>query len=167
MASSLRSVEKEPPMTEHDIFLQNFLPEADGYQLPPAGYKPHLSSGGFSVHNGPFYQKLDGHDNYRGFYVLERHCNSMGIAHGGLLVSFADALLGMAVYRSTRMAPLTIRLTTDFVSSAKKGEWVEGKGTVTKVTDSVIFVNADIYIGDKTVMAAQGLFKAQQRSMKG
>ena len=154
-------------MTEHDEFLQNFPPEPDGYRLPPAGFTPHLSAGGYSRHNGPFYQKLDGRDNYRGFYVLDRHCNSMGIAHGGLLVSFADALLGMAVYRVTRKAPLTVRLTTDFTASARRGDWVEGKGQVVEVSEDVIFVSAMIYVGETTVLAAQGLFKAQARDMQG
>jgi acyl-coenzyme A thioesterase PaaI-like protein len=154
-------------MTDHDKFLENFPAEASGYRLPPPGFEPHLSAGGYSRHNGPFYQKLDGHTNYRGFYVLERHCNSMGIAHGGLLVSFADALLGMAVYRVTRRAPITVRLTSDFIASAKQGDWVEGKGTVIKADATVIFVNATIYVADKTVLTAQGVFKAQKRDMNG
>lgn len=154
-------------MTDHDKFLENFPPEPEGYKLPPPGFEPHLSAGGYSRHNGPFYQKLDGHDNYRGFYVLERHCNSMGIAHGGQLVSFADALLGMAVYRLTRRAPITVRLTSDFMASAKLGDWVEGKGTVIKADNDVVFVNAEIYVADKTVLMAQGVFKAQSRGMNG
>ena len=154
-------------MNDHDQFLQNFPPEPDGYRLPPAGFEPQLSAGGYSRHNGPFYQKLVGQENYRGFYVLDRHCNSMGIAHGGLLVSFADALLGMAVYRVTRLAPITVRLTTDFTASARRGEWVEGKGQVIDTRDDVIFVSAQIYVADNTVLSAQGVFKAQSRSMRG
>ena len=66
-------------MIDHEKFLKNFPANPDGYRLPPAGFEPHLSRAGFSNHNGPFYQKLDGHDSYRGFYVLDRHCNSMGV----------------------------------------------------------------------------------------
>jgi acyl-coenzyme A thioesterase PaaI-like protein len=153
-------------MTDHDKFLENFPAEANGYKLPPPGFEPHLSAGGYSRHNGPFYQKLEGHNNYRGFYVLERHCNSMGIAHGGLLVSFVDALLGLSVYRLTRRAPITVRLTSDFIASAKLGDWVEGKGTVIKADDEVIFVNAKVYVADKTVLTAQGVFKTQSRNIK-
>lgn len=91
----------------------------------------------------------------------------MGIAHGGLLVSFADALLAMAVYRVSRRAPITVRLTSDFIASAKLGDWVEGTSTVSKADDDVIFVKADIYVADKTVLAAQGVFKAQSRTMSG
>lgn len=154
-------------MTSRDEFLANFPPEPGGHRLPPQGFEPHLSAGGYSRHNGPFYQKLVGFDNYRGFYVLGRHCNSYGIAHGGLLVSFTDALLGLAVYRVTRQAPITVRLTSDFVASAKRGDWVEGKSVVTRAGNTVIFATANVYVEDKTVLVAQGVFKGQQRDMDG
>ena len=147
---------------DREAFLANFPPEANGYRDPPEGFEPHLSAGGYSRHNGPFYQKIVGHENYRGFYVLERHCNSMGIAHGGLLVSFADALLGMAVYRKTRLPPITIRLTTDFVAAARRGEWVEGCGWIVREEHGVVYVNADIYVADRAVLAAQGVFKGSE-----
>lgn len=147
---------------EHDAFLANFPPEPDGYRLPPEGFKPHLSASGYSRHNGPFYQKIVGYENYRGFYVLERHCNSMGIAHGGLLVSFADALLGMAVYRKTRRPPITVRLTSDFIASARRGEWVEGRGWVVREGNGVVYVNADVYVQDRAVLSAQGVFKGSE-----
>ena len=150
---------------DHDTFLTHFPPESGGYRLPPDGFEPHLSAGGYSNHNGPFYQKLVGQDNYRGFYLLDRHCNSMGIAHGGLLVSFADALLGMAVYRKMREAPITMRLTSDFIASARVGDWVEGKSTVSAVETGVVFANADIYVEARTVLLAQGVFRTQRRSM--
>lgn len=154
-------------MTSHDQFLENFPPEPDGYRLPPAGFEPHLSAGGFSRHNGPFYQKLVGHENYRGFYLLDRHCNSMGIAHGGLLASFTDALLGLAVYRVTRQAPITVRLTCDFVASARRGDWVEGKGTVTRAGNTVIFADARVTVEERVVLVAQGVFKARRQAMDG
>jgi len=154
-------------MTEHDTFLQNFPPNPDGYKLPPPGFEPHLSAAGFSNHNGPFYQKIEGHKNYRGFYVLDRHCNSMGIAHGGLLVSFADALLGLTVFRKTRGAPMTVRLTTDFMASAKRGDWVEGQGSVTGLANDVVYVNARVYVAERTILTAQGIFRAQKREMGG
>ncbi|MEP5323239.1 PaaI family thioesterase, partial [Marinobacter alexandrii] len=111
--------------------------------------------------------KIDGYKNYRGFYVLDRHCNSMGIAHGGLLVSFADALLGLAVFRKTRGAPMTVRLTTDFMSTAKRGDWVEGQGSVTGLANDVVYVNALVYVAERTILTAQGIFRAQKREMDG
>ena len=154
-------------MTSHDEFLENFPPEPRGYRLPPEGFEPHLSAGGFSRHNGPFYQKLVGEKNFRGFYVLDRHCNSMGIAHGGLLVSFTDALLGLAVYRVTRQAPITVRIACDFVASAKRGDWVEGEATVIRAGKTVIFASARVYVEERVVLVAQSVFKARQQDMSG
>ncbi len=93
--------------------------------------------------------------------------DSMGIAHGGLLVAFADALSGMSVYRLTRLAPITVRLTSDFIASAKQGDWVEGQAAVVEVDANLVFVNADVYVADRTVLTAQGVFKAQRRNMAG
>ena len=128
-------------MNDEEI-LAKFPQVEGGFREPPEGFRPHLSGGEYSNHNGPFYQKLVGRENYRGFYVLERHCNSMGIAHGGVMVSFADALLGLSVFRKMREAPLTVRLTTDFLASAKLGEWVEGRGWVRSVVDGVVYAAA-------------------------
>ena len=153
-------------MTELDTRLKHFPHNPAGHKQPPQGFEPHVSSGGFSNHNGPFYQKIDGDNNYRGFYVLDRHTNGIGITHGGALMTFTDALLGMTVYRKTRCAPLTVRLTTDFISSAKLGEWVEGKGVVVGMTETEVYVSAEIYVGERTVMTAQGVFKPQKRMLK-
>lgn len=150
-------------MTDATDKLQKYPANPGGYQQPPAGFEPHVSSGGFSNHNGPFYQQLDGKESYRGFYVLDRHTNGMGITHGGLLMTFADGLLGMTVFRHVRRPSVTVRMTTDFISSAKQGEWVEGKGRIVGETETEVYVSADIYVGDRTVMTAQGIFKPQYK----
>lgn len=153
-------------MTDQEHILSKFPNEPNGHKQPPEGFKPHVSSGGFSNHNGPFYQKIDGDNNYRGFYVLDRHTNGIGIAHGGALMTFTDALLGMTVFRKTRCAPLTVRLTTDFISSAKLGEWVEGKGVVIGMSETEVYVSAEIYVEDRIIMTAQGIFKPQKRELR-
>ena len=136
------------------------------HKEPPEGFREHRTRSGFSQHNGPTYEKVEDGSVYRGFYVLGRHCNSLGIVHGGQLMSFADALLGMTVWHETRKTPLTVRMTTDFISIARPGQWVEGRGFVTKATHSVIFCGAEIYVGKRTIMTAQAIFKAMERHSK-
>ncbi len=152
---------------ELDDYLAQFAPEPGGHRRPPEGYEPHMSAGGFTRHNGPFYRRLDGAVAYRGFYVLSRHCNSMGIANGGLLSAFADSLLALAVYRNVRLAPVTVRLVCDFVASARQEEWVEGRAEVNHSDDTGIFANAELRSGGRVVLLAQGVFRGQQRSMDG
>jgi uncharacterized protein (TIGR00369 family) len=59
--------------------------------------------------------------------VEERHTNIRHIAHGGFLVSMFDTALGIVV-SSSKEPPqpiVTVSLTTNFVSAAEPGDWVE------------------------------------------
>ena len=49
---------------------------------------------GFSEQAGPFFQKIEAGRLYRGLRIAAKHTNRLGIAHGGLLLTFADTLLG-------------------------------------------------------------------------
>jgi acyl-coenzyme A thioesterase PaaI-like protein len=134
---------------------------------PPEGYFPYESSGPFTIANGPFYQRIDGEWVWRGFRAQKRHCNSFGIVHGGMLMSFADGLLAHAAWHGARITPLTIRMTSDFISAARPGDWVEGRARVTRATRSVVFVSGDVLIGDRPAMTLNALFAARARKPKG
>ena len=58
---------------------------------------------------------------------------------------------------------LTIRMNSDFLSSARPGEWLEGTARVTRATKSVAFCEAELYVGDRAVMKATGVFKLMSR----
>lgn len=137
--------------------------EAFARDRPPDGYRIYWSSSPFSSQHGPYYQRFEGRRAYRGFRAREGHCNSAGILHGGMLVSFIDALMGLAVWRHMRIMPLTMRLTTDFVSIARPGDWVEGAAEVTDARDGVVFVSGKVSCGARTVLTAHGLFAQMKR----
>ncbi len=130
---------------------------------PPAGFRIYWSTSPFSGQHGPYYQRFEADRAIRGFRAAHKHCNSAGILHGGMLVSFIDALMGLVVWRRVRAMPLTMRLTTDFVSIARPGDWVEGAAWVTDVSDGVVFVRGEIGVGARTVMVAHGLFATMAR----
>jgi hypothetical protein len=68
-----------------------------------------------------------------GLRIEERHCNGRGVAHGGLLVTLADLILGYACVReASGLSFVTVGLTTDFAGSAAVGDWVEGAQTCRK-----------------------------------
>ncbi|MGV8996193.1 MAG: PaaI family thioesterase [Parvibaculaceae bacterium] len=130
---------------------------------PPEGYTKSTTRGPYTSHNGPFYHKVAADEFHHGVRVQQRHCNSRGITHGGMLMSFADGLLGTAVFRATKTVALTIRMNSDFLSSARPGEWLEGTARVTKATRSVAFCEAELFVGDRPVMKATGVFKLMAR----
>jgi acyl-coenzyme A thioesterase PaaI-like protein len=96
---------------------------------PPPGYMESNPRGAFSLHNGPFFFKREGEDFRLGFRVLHRHCNSYGVVHGGMVMTFADRLLATAVALKAPQRMLTVRMTTDFIGMARAGDWVDWKVT--------------------------------------
>ena len=125
----------------------------------PEGYVPIQSSAPFGKHNGPIFEKLDGELTWRGFRVLERHCNQGGIVHGGMLMTFADVVLGTAVWRRVEKPSLTIRMVVDFVAPARLGDWVEGTAELSRETKSLIFAEAELRVAGRVVLTSSGIFK--------
>lgn len=130
---------------------------------PPAGFQESTTRGPYTSHNGPFFHKTTDDGFWHGVRVQRRHCNSKGITHGGMLMAFADGLLGTAVYLETKTVALTARMNSDFLSSARPGEWLEGTARVTRATSSVAFCEAELYVGSRSVLHATGVFKLMQR----
>ena len=99
---------------------------------PPEGFVPS-SRGPYTTHNGPmFHRRNDDGGLTHAFFVLPRHCNSMGIVHGGMLSTFFDGVVAGAVGRVTGGMSVTVHLSLDFLSMARAGEWVYGEGRVTR-----------------------------------
>jgi len=144
----------------------NHPPTDDRPINPPEGYTVYNSSGPFTISNGPFYERIDGEWVWRGFRAQKRHCNSFGIVHGGMMMAFADGLMAHAAWHGARITPLTIRMTSDFISSVRPGDWVEGKARVTRATRSVVFVSGEVMVGSRTVMNLAALFAARARKPK-
>jgi len=126
---------------------------------PPEGFEPIEHSNPFGAHIGPIFERDEGDFASRGFYIAEKHSNSAGIAHGGVLMTFADVVLARAVIRQINAMAVTVRMTCDFIAPAKIGAWVEGRGQVTRATKSLVFVEGELCIDDKPILSAQGMFK--------
>jgi len=126
----------------------------------PEGFSRMEWFQGFGRQIGPLYQKNEGADYVRAFPVCEHHTNGMGNCHGGMLMAFADMAFGHAITMSANRYWVTVRLLTDFVSGAKKGEWVEGNAQVIGCEDDFYSVKGRIWVGTRTIMTGTGLFKA-------
>lgn len=137
---------------------------SEEFQDPPEGFKLSQNRGPFTTHNGPFYHKVTEEGFCQGFYGSKHHCNSHGIIHGGLLMTFADGVLATAVWRETKARAVTIRMTSDFVNMARAGEWLEGTAEVTQATKSVAFVEGRITCRDKVILTASGVYKLFRRT---
>lgn len=133
----------------------------------PDGFEPIQSSNPFGGRNGPIFEKCRGQDWVRGFRVADTHCNAGRVAHGGMLMTFADIVLARAVME--RVAPpfVTLRMVSDFVSPAPLGAWVEGRARVIRATRSVVFVDGRITADGRPCLNVSGLFKRRARRKEG
>lgn len=124
-----------------------------------------ISSGGFNLFAGPFYRLPDegpGEEKIRrfAFIVLEKHMNSAGGVHGGLLMTFAD----IAMSRTSRLATgakscATIALNCDFAGAGKLGELIETRVRVTRKTRNLVFLSSELFSGTRPLMTATGLWR--------
>jgi uncharacterized protein (TIGR00369 family) len=129
----------------------------------PQGFKPRSFGQGFIGANGPLYTRLFEGKLQLGFVVEERHCNPMGICHGGMLATFADMLCPITAHASCeatkgRFLP-TISLQLDYLGSAPKASWVQGEAQVLRATRNMVFMQG-LVTADATLIArVSGVFK--------
>ena len=127
----------------------------------PDGFQRTNWSSPFGNRVGPvFYRHFEDGGYVRAFPVDEHHINGMGICHGGMLMAFADMAFGHAITRATNRYWMTIRLVTDFMTTAKKGDWVEGSADIVGTDGDFYTVKGRIWVGEETIMSGTGLFKA-------
>jgi len=130
---------------------------------PPEGFVRSLRRGPFTEHNGPLYHREGTLAVVHGFHALRRHCNGLGIVHGGMLASFLDGLLGHAVGAAAKKPGVTIQLSLDYLSMARAGDWIEGEAKVTRLARDVAFAEARAYVGARDVVRATAVFKLMER----
>lgn len=116
---------------------------------------------GFNSFVGPlFHKQIDDETFDFRFKPEQRHLNGGGVVHGGMLMSFADHVLGRTVWEATGQKPsTTMSLNCDFVSPGRLDEWIGGTAQITRKTRSIIFVQGLLQQNDKTLMTATGIWK--------
>ena len=128
----------------------------------PQGFIINERRGPFTNHNGPFYIKKDSDRWTHGAFILDRHCNAANIAHGGMLMSFADGVLGHTVYSKTKRAGVTIKFNSEFLSAAREGEWLEGYGDVSHVRGDYVYCNTMLKVSTRNVLSVTSIFKLRK-----
>jgi acyl-coenzyme A thioesterase PaaI-like protein len=114
---------------------------------------------------GKFYVKAVGEDYELGFFVRPEHSRTKtGVAGGGIFLTAADYLMGFVLYKKLFKGgegdahPTTVTMTTDFLGSAKVGDWLTAKVEVLKVGRSVCSVQCLLFNADKTVLRASASY---------
>ncbi len=97
------------------------------------------------------------------FFALSRHCNGLGLIHGGMLSSFLDGLMAGAAGQASGATPVTLHLSLDYLSMGRAGEWVLGEARVTRASRDIAFVEGRAHVAGRDLVRASGLFKLMRR----
>jgi acyl-coenzyme A thioesterase PaaI-like protein len=128
---------------------------------PPDGFVQSTERGAFSTRNGPYFHHPDGR---QAFYARKRHCNSIGLIHGGMLSAFLDGVLASAAGRGTGRLGVTVHLSIDFLDMGRAGDWVIGESSLTRAAGDLAFVEGRAQVvGGRTLARATGVFKMMRR----
>src|SRR3954468_13103032 len=110
---------------------------------------------------GPLYARSRrGAELSVGLRVEEKHTNSRGICHGGVLATLADLALGYAMLAKTGSdsAFVTAQLSLDYAGAARLGEWIESSVEVQRIGARLAFANGYLVAGGKRIVRASALF---------
>lgn len=126
----------------------------------PEGFEPMDRGSPFLAMIGPVYsKKTDDGKLVFGVRVGPQHTNVKGLAHGGMLVTFADSALGISLTIANDEKPMvTVNLSTDFVESANPGDWVEAHVDIQRLGSRLAFANCYLMVGERRILRASGVF---------
>ncbi len=129
----------------------------------PEGFLERAFGDGFIGVNGPLYARHANEVFQLGFRVEKRHCNPMGICHGGMMATFCDMLLPISAHAlseqiGNRFLP-TINLQVDFLAPSPLGAWVQGEAQLLRTTRSLVFMQGLVQADGVNVARVSGIFK--------
>ncbi|MCY4426966.1 MAG: PaaI family thioesterase [Halieaceae bacterium] len=131
----------------------------------PKGYRSLEGPSPAEDHVGPFYYRKTEQGLKLGFAAAPEHCNVISTVHGGVLMCFADyAVTMLALHGVKGEACATVSFNADFVSGAKLGEWVEGRGEVVRRSGSMTFVRGELVVADKLIMTFQAVMRRLKKA---
>lgn len=135
---------------KHEI--KPFDPAAHGWEM--------YTDEGFIGLVGPFWMRMEGDAPRFGFVMEQKHHNRRGVLQGGMLMTFADRSMGMTCwYANGKQPQATVHLDVHFVDAVHVGEFVEAKCKVVRRTRSLIFMSAELVVGERVAGTANGVWK--------
>ena len=139
----------------------NDKPLTDGRNVgPPPGWRAAEQFDPFEAYLGPYFERQQKGGREFAFIIDDRHTNAQAVAHGGALLTFADAALGYALWDATDRAPcVTISQQSQFTSSAVSGDLVTCMPEIVRKTREIVFIRGDFKVGDKVVFTASAVWR--------
>ena len=132
----------------------------------PDGFAPLFRTSPLLDTLGPFYGKGTGADLIIGLRIGDKHTNSRGTLHGGVVATLSDVALGyvMAFATDPPRRLLTASLSIDYTGSAKVGDWIEARVDRSKTGKTLAFANAYLTVDGVQVARASAVFAVSRET---
>jgi acyl-coenzyme A thioesterase 13 len=130
------------------------MPEA------PQDFQPIPRLSPFNALVGPLYERRTGEVLSVGLRIEEKHTNSQGICHGGVLATLADLALGYSMWAKggADAQYVTAQLSIDYAGSAKLGDWIESLVEIQRVGARLAFANGYLLVSGRRIVRASAIF---------
>jgi acyl-coenzyme A thioesterase PaaI-like protein len=133
---------------------------------PPEGYAPHFRKSRFTDPWEPLFSRSAAREVSIGLWLAEAHCNSRGLVHGGLIASLADNAMGLSCVaamategRTPAGGLVTVTLSTDYLGSARLGQWLATDTHFVKTGGSLCFASCLVHADGQPIARANATFK--------
>ncbi len=126
----------------------------------PADFRPLDGLSPFNALVGPLYSRPAAGGVSIGLRIEDKHTNSRGICHGGVLATLADLALGYAMQAQavSQAGFVTAHLSLDYAGSAKVGDWIESAVEIQRVGARLAFANCYLVVEDRRIVRASAIF---------
>lgn len=131
---------------------------------PPPGFTTAGFTPGFLDHGGPYFLGPESADEKAvrsvGLRIMAHHINYQDAAHGGVISTLADVALSHAVYDAERprLAPSTVTLNVNYLSSAKRGDWLDTFVRIDRIGGRTAYTSGQINSGGTVIATMSGVF---------
>lgn len=127
--------------------------------LREGGWRERTNQG-FSALVGPIWSRREKDAWMLGVLTGDQHANVMGIVHGGLIATLMDQVLSVAAWEALSRTPcVTVQLDMHCLAPAQVGQFLEARGQVLRMTNSLVFVRGEISAGSDLIASGQAVLK--------
>lgn len=133
------------------------------HAVPPEGFAPHFRKSPLTDPWEPLYSRRTRDAVVIGLTVGERHTNSRGFAHGGLITSLADNAMGLSCglrLEGKAGGLLTVNLSIDFIGAARIGQWLAFTTSFVKTGSTLSFAQCFVTADEDVCARASATFRA-------
>ncbi len=126
----------------------------------PQGFDPHFRKSNFTNPWEPLYSQVLEDRVQLGLIADAPHTNSRGFVHGGLIAALSDNAMGLSCGIVLKAQPglVTVNLVTDFVSTARTGQWILFDTEVIKTGRTLCFAQCLVTADGKLVARTNATF---------